>query len=221
MKIIVNPHDIEIIKEESINEKEINISHCEFEFDERITDEFTKDVYFTYNGDTYKIAGIQNNKCDYPPEILEAQGVVEVGVVAYYIDENENETRYNPRPAYFNTWEGSLKTNSQNSQPITPSEMEQFEQRLNEGLAEVANVDIKAERMEDGVTVSVTDRTGETTTVNVYDGQNGADGEKGDSGIVIFSIDNNGHLIAESESASNYENYEIGNDGHLYLEIGE
>lgn len=35
MKVIVKPHKIELIKEESVNEKEINISKCKFEMEIR------------------------------------------------------------------------------------------------------------------------------------------------------------------------------------------
>ena len=53
------------------------------------------------------------------------------------------------------------------------------------------------------------------------EGPAGAQGKDGASGIAVFSIDANGHLIATSESAENLTNYSLGDDGHLYLTIEE
>ena len=60
MKIRVNPHTVDIVREqtEPINEREINVSKCEFEFDEAITSEFVKEAYFTLNGNTYKMMSV-------------------------------------------------------------------------------------------------------------------------------------------------------------------
>lgn len=49
----------------------------------------------------------------------------------------------------------------------------------------------------------------------------GEQGKDGSSGITVFSIDSSGHLIGTSESAENLDNYSLGADGHLYLEIEE
>ena len=126
MKLIVKPHKIELIKEESVNEKEINISKCKFEFDERITDSYTKEAYFTLNDKTYKKI-IINNECDFPSEILSEKGIVELGVVAFLVENNEEITRFNPTPVRFHTMRGSLKDNAENSSTPTPSELEQLE----------------------------------------------------------------------------------------------
>lgn len=208
MKLIVNPHKIEIIKDEAVNEREIDISKCVFEFHEGITNDYVKEAYFTLNNQTYKQI-IINNECSFPSEVLETKGTVEIGVVAYLVENEEEIKRYNPSPAYFNTWQGSLKE-AQNSEPITPSEMEQFEQELQQGLNQVANVDIDASKTGNKTTVSITNRNAETKNVDIYDG---------DSGITVFKIEN-GHLIGTSESGSNLTNYSLLN-GHLYLTIGE
>ena len=174
MKLIVNPHKIEIIKE-PVNEREIDITKCEFEFADEITNNYVKEAYFTFNGTTYKQI-IVNNECDIPSEVLAKKGQVEIGVVAFLVENEEEIKRYNPSPAYFNTWLGSLKDNAENSEPITPSEMEQFEQALNDGLNEVANVDIDAEQLDNGMSVTITNRYGEDKTVYAYDGEKGETG---------------------------------------------
>lgn len=169
MKIRVNQHNVEIIKEqtEPINEKEINVSKCEFEFDDAITDNFVKEAYFTLNGEAYKQI-IIDNECDYPGEVLEQKGTLEIGVVAYLVD-GGNITRYNPSPDYFESWVGSLK-DAENSEPITPSEMEQFEQALQDGLNEVDSklddVDDKIEEV-DGKIIEVNTAITETNNLDL------------------------------------------------------
>ena len=185
MKLLVNPHTIEI-KKDLVNEKEIDVTKCEFEFADEITNDYVKEAYFTFNGTSYKQI-ITNNQCDIPGEVLQEKGQVEIGVVAYLVESEEEIKRYNPSPAYFSTMGGSLR-DAENSEPITPSEMEQFEQILEDGLNEVANVNIDAEQTSQGGTITITDRDGIEKTVYVYNGEKGdkgdtgAKGEKGEKG---------------------------------------
>lgn len=53
------------------------------------------------------------------------------------------------------------------------------------------------------------------------EGPPGPQGKDGASGITVFSIDTYGHLIGTSENAENLDDYSLGADGHLYLEIEE
>jgi hypothetical protein len=189
MLLKVNPHKIEIVKS-PVNEREINISKCTFEFADEITNDYVKEAYFTFGSTTYKQI-IVNDECDFPSEVLTKKGTVEIGVVAYLV-ENENEIkRYNPSPAYFDTWVGSLKDNAENSEPITPSEMEQYEQALNDGLNEVNdkldeidqaiddvneaiietnNLDLDVDKQGKVATVTLTKKDASTKTVTLSDG---------------------------------------------------
>ena len=191
MKIIVNPHKLEIVKN-PVNEKEINITKCQFEFSEEITNDYVKEAYFTYNGVSYKQI-IVNNECDIPYEVLENKGQVELGVVAYLLENDEYIKRYNPSPAYFESWIGSLKGKAENSEPITPSEMEQYEQALQDGLSEVNeklddidqaledvntaitetnNLDLDVTKEGKVATVTLTKKDASTKVVTLSDGTN-------------------------------------------------
>ena len=130
MLVRVTPHQVKILRGETepINEKEIDISKCYFEFDEEIEDDYVKEAYFTLNGNTYKQI-IVNNECDYPGEVLTQKGELEIGVVAYKVEDEQEIKRYNPSPDYYETWIGSLK-DAENSEPITPSDKEQIEQAI-------------------------------------------------------------------------------------------
>lgn len=192
MKVIVKPHSIQIVST-PVNELEINVTKVEFEFSEEITNGFVKEAYFTLENNTYKKV-IVNNECEIPNEVLTKVGTIELGVVAYLVENEEEIIRYNPKPGYFTSWQGSLK-DAENSEPITPSEMEQYEQALQSGLTELDDaLDDLQEKVDSGY----------------FDG---------DSGITVFKIEN-GHLIATSESAGNLRNYSLIN-GHLLLTIGE
>lgn len=156
MNIQVNPHSIKIIKKSSVNEKEININKCYFTFADEITDDYVKEAYFTLGDNTYKMI-IENNQCDIPGEVLTQKGRVEIGVVAFLVEDEETIKRYNPKPIYINTIRGSLK-DAENSQPITPSEMEQFEQALQEALSHI----------DEGLGISSIEKTGTSGDVDTY-----------------------------------------------------
>lgn len=80
----------------------------------------------------------------------------------------------------------------------------------NEKLNEMDNLDIDVTKTERTSTITLTDKQGNVKTVNVEDG---------DTGLVAFEIDENGHLIAISENPYNLTNYELSSDGHLYLTV--
>lgn len=128
MKIRVNEHKCEILKT-PVNEKELNVTVCEFEFADNITDDYVKEAYFTFKGTTYKKI-IINNKCDIPPEVLTEKGQVELGVVAYIVENGDELKRYNPSPVFFDTWTGSLKDEIENTEPVTPTDLEQIQSQV-------------------------------------------------------------------------------------------
>ena len=135
MIVIVKQHEILLKKEEEINEKEVNVSKCIFEFDEEITDEFIKEAIFVKDDKTI-VKIINNNECDYPPEILDSVGACLLGVVATLTEGEEIVKRFNPTPKKFFITEGILRE-ADNSEPITASELEQYQQALQNGLNEV------------------------------------------------------------------------------------
>lgn len=180
MKIIVGQHKLEIVKE-PVNEREIDISKCDFEFDEAITSEYVKEAYFTFGGKTYKQV-IVGNKCDIPSEVLTKSGTVEIGVVAFLVENEEEIKRYNPSPAYFNTWVGSLKDNVENSEPVTPSDKEQIVAIAQSVRAEMDNFDVDATKEGKVTNITITKKDGTKEEVEILDGEKGDKGDKGEQG---------------------------------------
>jgi len=202
LKIIVKPHRIIINNDKLVNEREVNVSKCYFEFDKEITDDFVKEAYFTFKGNTYKQL-IQNNECSFPQEVLTDKGQIEIGVVAYKID---NELiRYNPRPAYFNTLLGSLKDDVENSEEITPTDKEQI-------LSELAN---KQDTLVSGVNIKTINHEsllGEGN-INITGGSGGtSDYEDLDNKPSINNVELNGNKSLNDLGIQPSGNYALESD---------
>lgn len=169
MKLTVQPHKITIDESSLVNEKEINITECEFEFVD-IPENYVKEAYFTYGGNSYKVI-LENNECDIPSEVLQQKGDIEIGCVAYLVD-GDNITRYNPSPVYVNTLIGSLK-DATNVEPITPTDKEQMEQAIQDMETKVDYLDIDASKVDKTTTITITKKDGTQETTEILDGNDG------------------------------------------------
>lgn len=189
MILKVHPHKIDIVKDEPVNEREINVSKCQFVFDDNMPEDMIKEAYFTLNGETYKQI-IINDECDFPHEVLTKKGTVEIGVTPFKLNNNEYEVFYNPSPAYFDTWVGSLKGDYENSEPVTPTDKEQIEQQLLNIRNQMDNLDVEANKVEHTTTITITRKDGTSYDVQVLDGEKGDKGDKGDPGAIKMIIVN-------------------------------
>lgn len=179
MIIKVHPHELELIENEKTNEKESYVSDFTFEFDDEITDDFTKEAYFTKGDTTYKVI-IQNDRCDYPQEVIQEIGYIDIGVSAFKVVDNKT-IRYNPTPITKYIDEGSLKE-AENSVPVTPTDKEQMEQALNDGLNDIDDAlnDLQ-EKVDSGYFKGDKGDKGDTGEQGIQ-GEKGETGEKGDKG---------------------------------------
>jgi hypothetical protein len=171
MKIIVNPHTIEIDKEETINEGEYNIQSCQFEFSKEY-EELTKEAVFTANGETTKVA-ILNDECTIPGEVLQQRGNVLLGVFGYETENNELKLRYSPTAKHFNVANGSYKEGNDPELP-EPTEWERVLELINEAITETNNLNIEVNKADKITTITLTKKDGTTKTVQVEDGKDGA-----------------------------------------------
>ncbi len=208
MNVKVTKTNVLINTDYILNDKEYNINKCTFDFSEEYTRDLVKKAIFIQGNNKIEMA-ILNNECKIPQEVLN-KGNFELHVYAYEVDGDDLLVRYSPTFVNVYVREGSYVDGASGSEEITPTQFEQYMQAMNDGLNEVANVNIDASKERNVATISITNRYGETKNVNVYDG---------DSGITVFKIEN-GHLIATSESGSNLTNYSLVN-GHLMLTVGE
>ena len=191
MNIEVSKDNVVILnKTESPHENEYNITECNFTFDE-FTDSFqVKRAIFTIlsTREMYEI-DIINGKCFTPVEVLKHEyETIKLGVYGYNIEiVDEKETlkeRFSPSYDTFVVPTGSYEEGALSPEIITPSQYDIYSQALQEGLddvaealEEVSHVDINAEQLEHGASVTITNRNNEEKTVVVNDGYTPVKGE--------------------------------------------
>lgn len=200
--MIINvTRDNVVIDKNSIkpHENEYNITQCHFTFDDFIDSFQVKRVIFTVEstGEMYE-NDILNYECEIPSEVLEHEyETIKVGVYGYNIGENEELiNRFSPSYDTFVVPTGSYKEGALSPEPITPSQYDIYSSKLQDGLdkvdealenvedalEEVSHVDINAEQLEHGASVTITNRNNEPKTVVINDGEQGEIGPQGDPG---------------------------------------
>lgn len=138
MKINVTENKVSIKEEQILNENEYNIHKIQFDFSSEYTDDLVKVALFSIDNHTYKKI-ISNNECDIPPEVLTQRGYSILGVYAYKTEQDTLVLRYSPSPTRISVYNGSYKADAENSEPITPSEIEQYQQILQNSLQQFQN----------------------------------------------------------------------------------
>ena len=157
MEFEINTNQVILKEQDQVESGEYNVTECSFTFSSEY-EGLTKKAVFTGEDGTAYLQTIVNEKCSIPSEILEVSQVVEIGVYAYDVENEELVLRYSPEPTQFYIHQGSYKE-AQNSTPPTPSEIEQLQAQITtnandidtlEGnVADVKQdiVDIKAEQL--------------------------------------------------------------------------
>lgn len=211
MQVQVNTNKLVAKSRDYINENEYNIHEVDFDFAEEFTIDLVKVALFTRGNNTYKMI-IANNKCNIPTEILQEKGTFILGVYAYEESNGELILRYSPSPIQLFVSSGSYIEDAENSEPITPSELEQYQQALQDGLSEVS-----------GTIESMTDLIDEVQTKldnGEFDGTDGQDGVDGVSPIITETQTANGYDITITDkngtntiSLVNGQNGQDGQDG--------
>lgn len=138
MKINVTGNKVSIKEKQILNENEYNIHRIQFDFSSEYTDDLVKVALFSIDNHTYKKI-ISNNECDIPPEVLTQRGYSILGVYAYKTEQDTLVLRYSPSPTRIYVYNGSYKADAENSEPITPSEIEQYQQILQNSLQQFQN----------------------------------------------------------------------------------
>ena len=115
MKIIVNPHKLELQKTIDVNSGEYNVQNCEFEFSSEY-DGLTKMAIFSNEDNSFQTM-ITNGSCIIPSEILETDGTIGVGVYGYQVNGDNLIKRYSPKPVFFNVELGSYQLAQESQDP--------------------------------------------------------------------------------------------------------
>lgn len=202
-----------------VNKGEYKINPCVFTFSQEYTNLVKKAVFD--DGKTTKEMAIINNRCELPYEVLDSDSF-QLRVYAYRVNEQELELVYSPTPAIIYLREGSYRGVTGSGEIITPTQYEQYEQALNDGLddleaglQEVSNVDIDVSKSGNTATVTITDRQGTEKSVEIFDGDDYVLTEE-DKQEIINTVEAEVSLdiptkVSQLENDSAYINKEVNN----------
>jgi hypothetical protein len=188
---------------------EYHVNKCVFSFSEEYTSDLVIKAIFD-DGINLKEMVVVNGECNIPYEVLNSKKFT-LGVYAFEIDNEELVLRYSPTPTNVFVREGSYQEGATAGEEITPTQFEQYEQALNDGLQEVANVNIDAEQTEDGASVTITNREGVEKTVQILNGQDGEPGQPGAQGLPGKDATINGVNTLNITAGTNIDLTQTGN----------
>lgn len=106
MDINVTKNKVTISAMDQVNSGEYKITTCNFTFSDTYNGLIKKAIFTHIKDNIAYMVTIDNNTCDIPVEVLK-EGVCEIGVYAYSLDNDEFVLRYSPTPARFQIKRGS------------------------------------------------------------------------------------------------------------------
>ena len=115
MKIIVNPHSLELQKTIDVNSGEYNIQNIEFNFQVNMKD-LQKWLFSVMKVEAFTTM-ITNGSCIIPSEILQTDGTIGLGVYGYSVNGDKLIKRYSPKPVFFNVELGSYQLAQESTDP--------------------------------------------------------------------------------------------------------
>ena len=134
MDINVSVNKICIANPDILNSGEAYIHKLKFNFSEEYTPDLVYRACFTCLSGTF-VSPILNNECEIPPEALEDDGTIELGVYAYILQDETLEKRFSPEHLFLTINAGSYREGLESEAP-TPTEQEQWLNAFNENYLE-------------------------------------------------------------------------------------
>lgn len=138
MEFSIDTNNVLLEQQDQVESGEYNVTECSFIFSSEY-EGLTKKAVFTGEDGTAYLQTIVDNKCSIPSEILEVSQVVEIGVYAYDVENEELVLRYSPEPTQFYIHQGSYKE-AQNSTPPTPTEIEQLQSQITSNKNDIEEI---------------------------------------------------------------------------------
>ena len=134
MDINVSVNKICIANPDILNSGEAYIHKLKFNFSEEYTPDLVYRACFTCLSGTF-VSPILNNECEIPPEALEDDGTIELGVYAYILEDETLEKRFSPEHLFLTINAGSYREGLESEAP-TPTEQEQWLNAFNQNYLE-------------------------------------------------------------------------------------
>ena len=180
MDINVSVNNICLKNPDILNSGEAYIHKLNFVFSEEYTPDLVYRACFTCLSGTFT-SPILNNECEIPPEVLEAEGTIELGVYAYILEDNTLVKRFSPEHLFLIINAGSYREGLESEAP-TPTEQEQWLNAFNQNyLEKVAAAEDAIEQAKDEAIEEIEDAseglvgrvsTLETDVTNIKQEQN-------------------------------------------------
>ena len=203
MDINVSVNNICLKNPDILNSGEAYIHKLNFVFSEEYTPDLVYRACFTCLSGTFT-SPILNNECEIPPEVLEAEGTIELGVYAYILEDNTLVKRFSPEHLFLIINAGSYREGLESEAP-TPTEQEQWLNAFNQNyLEKVAAAEDAIEQAKDEAIEEIEDAS-EGLVGRVSALETDVTGIKAEQIVQNGNISNNTTAINEiNQSLRNY-----------------
>lgn len=132
----VTKDKVSIKQDDTLNRGEYNVTKCKFLFSKEY-DGLVKEAIFFIEEKNIGILLDENDECNIPQEAFKFRGNIEIGLYAYYTNNNKLEKRYSPSRTTKVISDGSYTSEIDNTEEITPTDKEQMNSIIKNNVEEI------------------------------------------------------------------------------------
>lgn len=149
----VTKDKVSIKQDDTLNRGEYNVTKCKFLFSKEY-DGLVKEAIFFIEEKNIGILLDENDECNIPQEAFEFRGNIEIGLYAYYTNNNKLEKRYSPSRTTKVISDGSYTSEIDNTEEITPTDKEQMNSIIKKNVEEIKRLSTNKVDKVDGYNLS-------------------------------------------------------------------
>lgn len=132
----VTKDKVSVKQDDILNRGEYNVTKCKFLFSKEY-DGLVKEAIFFIEEKNIGILLDENDECNIPQEAFEFRGNIEIGLYAYYTNNDKLEKRYSPSRITKVISDGSYTSEIDNTEEITPTDKEQMNSIIKNNVEEI------------------------------------------------------------------------------------
>ncbi len=152
----VTKDKVSIKQDDTLNRGEYNVTKCKFLFSKEY-DGLVKEAIFFIEEKNIGILLDENDECNIPQEAFEFRGNIEIGLYAYYTNNDKLEKRYSPSRTTKVISDGSYTSEIDNTEEITPTDKEQMNSIIKNNVEEIKRLSTNKVDKRDGYNLSKND----------------------------------------------------------------
>lgn len=149
----VTKDKVSIKQDDTLNRGEYNVTKCKFLFSKEY-DGLVKEAIFFIEEKNIGILLDENDECNIPQEAFKFRGNIEIGLYAYYTNNNKLEKRYSPNKTTKVISDGSYTSEIDNTEEITPTDKEQMNSIIKKNVEEIKRLSTNKVDKVDGYNLS-------------------------------------------------------------------